>query len=173
MIPTPTQIANVRKSTPFIGSKQRAKIHSAPQLRSQHSKTQNCGRLAGELITSTRKVLNPQDTMPLERKLLQLLQDHIPFGPSELPATNPFGKHVAQLQRHQCGHMKSISCMAHTKRRFGMDLRKEPLDRHTGIDHIATHRSRSSRISAALSLNFRPDFPNRLCNPSIRFQAPS
>jgi hypothetical protein len=37
--------------------------------------------------------------MTLEREMLQLLQDHITFGPSELPSPNLFGKHVAEFQR--------------------------------------------------------------------------
>jgi hypothetical protein len=45
--------------------------------------------------------------MTLEWEMLQLLQDHIAFGPSELPSPNLFGKHVAEFQRYQCGNMES------------------------------------------------------------------
>ena len=55
---------------------------------------------------------------------------------------------------------------------LGTDFRNEPLDRHTGIDHIVTRLSRSLRMRSALLLNFRPDLPNRLRNPSIRSRPP-
>jgi hypothetical protein len=45
--------------------------------------------------------------MTLEWEMLQLLQNHIAFGPSELPSPNLFGKHIAEFQRHQCGNMES------------------------------------------------------------------
>src|SRR5215831_4926598 len=111
--------------------------------------------------------------MPLERKVPKLFQNGLAILSRELPSSNLLGEDVAELQRQEGRHMESLAQPLSPERGFRMDFRKEPVDRHTGIHHIATHRSRSSRIRSALSPNVRPDFLNCLRNRSIRFQAAS
>ncbi len=111
--------------------------------------------------------------MSLERKMPQLLEDGASLRTSELFSPNLLGDNAAKFHDHESGNMKVFMKASHEECGIRMNFRDEPFNRDTGIDDIAAHRSRSSRIRSALFLNVFPDFLSRTRNLSIRFQAAS